>query len=157
MKARCSIQTSAVHRIAAHLMLAAFFAAMDSPLAAQGAVDPSLNLALTRSGKNVVVSWFATSAVQYQLESTSNLTMWATASPILTASNAFVSVTNAVGQGRAFFRVKRVVPGNPGSATFDASSGVLTVIGDDLDNTIAVGRNSGGTILVNNGATPITG
>src|SRR5262249_10062391 len=43
------------------------------------------------------------------------------------------------------------------TATFTAAGGTLTVLGDDLDNIIAVSRDSGGTILVNNGAVAIQG
>src|SRR5262245_23787492 len=43
------------------------------------------------------------------------------------------------------------------TATFSAATGVLTVAGDDLDNTIAVSRNAAGTILVNGGAVAIQG
>src|SRR5437762_2658881 len=35
--------------------------------------------------------------------------------------------------------------------------GVLTVLGDNLDNTIVVGRNAAGSLLVNNGAVAIRG
>ncbi len=43
----------------------------------------------------------------------------------------------------------------PVSAVFAA--GILTVTGDDLDNTFTVGRDVAGTLLVNGGALPITG
>src|SRR5262249_56444134 len=43
------------------------------------------------------------------------------------------------------------------TATFSAATGVLTVAGDDLDNTIVVSRDAAGTILVNNGAVAIQG
>src|SRR5262249_18901794 len=43
------------------------------------------------------------------------------------------------------------------TATFSAAQGVLTVIGDDQDNSIAVSRDAAGTILVNNGAIAIQG
>ena len=43
------------------------------------------------------------------------------------------------------------------TATFSATSGVLTVFGDSLDNTIAISRDAAGTILVNGGAVAITG
>jgi len=41
------------------------------------------------------------------------------------------------------------------TAVFDG--GVLTVTGDDQDNAIAVGRDAGGSLLVNGGLVPITG
>jgi Ca2+-binding RTX toxin-like protein len=43
------------------------------------------------------------------------------------------------------------------TASFSAQAGVLTVLGDGLDNTITVSRNAGGTILVNNGAVAVLG
>jgi Ca2+-binding RTX toxin-like protein len=43
------------------------------------------------------------------------------------------------------------------TASFDPVSGVLTVIGDVLDNAITVGRNAAGDILINGGAVPIQG
>jgi hypothetical protein len=49
----------------------------------------------------------------------------------------------------------RIVPSV--TATFSTATGVLTVAGDDLDNTIVVSRNAAGTILVNNGAVVIQG
>src|SRR5262245_51178954 len=42
-------------------------------------------------------------------------------------------------------------------ATFAPGSGILTVRGDKIDNVIAVGRDSAGTILVNGGSVRITG
>jgi len=49
----------------------------------------------------------------------------------------------------------RVVPAV--IATFLASSGTLTVFGDNLDNTIAVSRNAAGNLLVNGGAVKVVG
>src|SRR5262245_24843963 len=43
------------------------------------------------------------------------------------------------------------------TATFAAMTGTLTVFGDSADNTIAVSRNAGGTLLVNDGAVTING
>jgi Ca2+-binding RTX toxin-like protein len=43
------------------------------------------------------------------------------------------------------------------TATFSATSGVLSVMGDSLDNTIEISRNAGGGILVNNGAVAVVG
>jgi hypothetical protein len=42
-------------------------------------------------------------------------------------------------------------------ATFSAAQGVLTVIGDAQDNTIAVSRNAAGSIFVNSGAIKVMG
>src|SRR5512132_957477 len=43
------------------------------------------------------------------------------------------------------------------SAHLDNSRGILTVVGDDRDNRITVGRDAGGTINVNNGDVRIRG
>jgi Ca2+-binding RTX toxin-like protein len=43
------------------------------------------------------------------------------------------------------------------SATFSAGTGVLTTIGDNLDNTITTSRDAAGNILVNGGAVPVQG
>jgi Ca2+-binding RTX toxin-like protein len=43
------------------------------------------------------------------------------------------------------------------TASFAPDSGVLTIIGDNLDNTITVSRNAAGNILINGGAVAIVG
>src|SRR5215831_2208040 len=43
------------------------------------------------------------------------------------------------------------------TATFLPSSGVLSVLGDNQDNTIQISRNAAGALLVNGGAVAITG
>ena len=43
------------------------------------------------------------------------------------------------------------------TAASPPSAGLLSVFGDDLDNTITVSRDAAGNILVNGGAVPITG
>jgi Ca2+-binding RTX toxin-like protein len=43
------------------------------------------------------------------------------------------------------------------TASFDPSTGVLTVIGDNLDNTITITRNAAGVILINGGAVAVVG
>ena len=50
---------------------------------------------------------------------------------------------------------ERVLPAV--TATFSAADGMLTVLGDDQDNTVVVSRDAGGTILVNGGAVAIQG
>src|SRR5262245_28712321 len=50
---------------------------------------------------------------------------------------------------------RRVLPAV--TAVFSAAQAVLTVTGDAQDNTIAVSRDAGGTILVNNGAVTVQG
>src|SRR5215831_17083483 len=43
------------------------------------------------------------------------------------------------------------------TATFSAATGVLTVMGDAQDNTLAVSRDAAGSILVNSGAVTVQG
>ena len=43
------------------------------------------------------------------------------------------------------------------TAVFSPGAGLLTVLGDNLDNNLTVSRNAAGTILVNGGAVPILG
>ena len=43
------------------------------------------------------------------------------------------------------------------TATFTPGAGLLSVFGDDLDNTVTISRNAAGKILVNGGAVPVTG
>src|SRR5262245_59190181 len=43
------------------------------------------------------------------------------------------------------------------SSRFDPATGLLTATGDNLDNTITVSRDAGGSILINGGAVPIVG
>ncbi|MET0326493.1 MAG: calcium-binding protein [Ilumatobacteraceae bacterium] len=43
------------------------------------------------------------------------------------------------------------------TAQFTASSGVLSVFGDSLDNNIEISRNAAGVILINGGAVPVAG
>src|SRR6266542_3394503 len=49
------------------------------------------------------------------------------------------------------------IAGGGVSASFAPATGVLTVSGDDADNTILIGRGGGGKILVNDGAVTIQG
>ena len=50
---------------------------------------------------------------------------------------------------------RRILPAV--TATFSPAAGMLTVVGDALDNTIVVSRDPAGTLLVNNGAITIHG
>src|SRR5688572_30656061 len=43
------------------------------------------------------------------------------------------------------------------TASFDAGTGILGVVGDDLDNQIVLSRDATGMLLVNGGAVPIAG
>jgi hypothetical protein len=42
------------------------------------------------------------------------------------------------------------------NATFVPGAGTLTILGDNLDNTITVNRDADGTLLVNGGAPAVT-
>jgi Ca2+-binding RTX toxin-like protein len=61
--------------------------------------------------------------------------------------------TVAVGTG--VFAATSVPASAASTATFN--SGVLTVLGDNLNNSIVVSRDAAGTILVNGGAIPVAG
>jgi Ca2+-binding RTX toxin-like protein len=124
---------------------------------AHAGTDPSLNLAITKIGQNIVLNWFAVNAVPYQLESSANLVTWSNVGPAITGSNTPQFVTNSiVGQSGQFYRVTRLFPAANGTAAFNPSTGLLTIVGDDADNIITVSR-SGDLIVVNGGAMPITG
>ncbi len=49
------------------------------------------------------------------------------------------------------------VPLPPITAVFDPNTGILTVTGNDADNSLVVGRDAAGTLRVNNGSVPIQG
>ena len=128
------------------------------PPAAVAAVDPNLNLTIGITNQSVVLGWFASNAVSYQVESATNLTAWSNAGAVLIGSGSFRFVTNPIaGQGLGFYRVRRLLPPEVITAAYNAGSGILTIIGDALDNTITVSRNAAGTLLVNGGAVPVSG
>jgi Ca2+-binding RTX toxin-like protein len=137
-------------------------AALLSPLGpfhhAFAATDPNLSLTITRTNQNVVLRWFGSNTAPYQVESSTTFAAWTNSSLVLTGSGAFLFVTNPIiAKSNAFFRVKRLLPPEVISASFDPLTGTLTIIGDDVDNTIVVSRNAAGALLVNNGAVSITG
>lgn len=117
--------------------------------------DPALNPTLTASNPDAVVSWFGSNGVPYQVQSSSNLVGWTDSSLVVTGAGGPLFFTNPIAGGdHRFFRIKRL-PVPDLSAVFDL--GILTVIGNDLDNTIVVSRDIAGTLYVNNGTVPITG
>ncbi len=121
---------------------------------AADAIDSNLRVTITPINETVVVSWFASNSVRYQVESSSTLVGWSNAGPVLTGSGAFLSATFPVAAGsNVFFRVKQMT--EVISASFELLTGILTIVGDDLDNTIIVSRNAAGGLLVNNGAVPV--
>lgn len=72
------------------------------------------------------------------------------------AAGATVNVTLFNAAGRRTQQVVRV-PVKVESITGVFDGGILTVTGDDQDNTITVGRDANGGLLVNGGLVPITG
>ncbi len=77
------------------------------------------------------------------------------------ASRCVVRRTALVPLGILTGALTLVLPAEPAAAatvaTFSPLSGVLTVIGDNSDNVIAIGRTAAGAILVNNGAVGVSG
>ncbi|HKX62851.1 MAG TPA: hypothetical protein VJS65_13420, partial [Verrucomicrobiae bacterium] len=107
--------------------------------------------------QNVVVSWFGSNAVPYQVEVSIDLASWGNLGPVITGSGSPMFATNIVSrQTRGLFRVRRLTAGNS-TAGFNPTTGILTITGDDLDNFLVVSRNAGGALLVNSGAVPIQG
>jgi len=126
---------------------------LNSPLAAD-AIDPTLKVMISRTNQNVILSWPGSNAVPYQVQSSADFT-WTNVSLVLTGAGGSLSFTNPVNaSGRSFFRVKKIVAI---SAVFDPGKGILTVTGNELDNSIIISRDGAGTILVNNGVVPVTG
>jgi Ca2+-binding RTX toxin-like protein len=123
---------------------------------AQG-TDPDLKVGITQVGPGVVIQWFGSNAVPYQVESSADLESWSNYGPSAVGTGSTMFATNTFGrQATSFFRVKRL-PAGKVSANFDPVSGVLTVTGDALDNLIVVTRNAAGAILVNGGNISIEG
>jgi len=144
---------SRVVRFAALLFL---FAALLPPSPAQG-VDPNLRVAIAQMDQNVVVSWFGSNAVPYQVEASIDLASWGNLGPVMTGSGSPMFATNIISrQTRGFFRVRRLTAGNS-TASFNPATGILMITGDDLDNFIVVSRNAAGALLVNSGVVPIQG
>ena len=126
--------------------------------AATGTSDFELRITPVPASQSMELSWFGANAVSYQLESSSDLNVWLPASQVVTGSGFMLSVTiSTVGKSREFFRVKRQVPADTTTATFDPVTGVLTITGDALDNVVVVSRNAAGAILVNGGGLAIQG
>jgi Ca2+-binding RTX toxin-like protein len=117
-----------------------------------------MRVTILRTNQDVILNWFGSNGVAYQVESTSALRTWTNASSVITGKGAWLFATNTTAeQSRRFFRVKRLLPPQVISATFDPGTGVLTIIGDALDNVIEVSRNAAGNLLVNGGAVVIYG
>ncbi|HET6407513.1 MAG TPA: hypothetical protein VFG14_06495, partial [Chthoniobacteraceae bacterium] len=117
------------------------------------------NLKLTISGNKteVVLSWFGELGVAYQLESSSDLSTWNNLGAVTFGNGSVINVTQPIGgTAKGFFRLKRLAA-DPTTAVFNSGTGVLTITGNDFDNSIVVTRDAAGVIRVNNGAVLITG
>jgi Ca2+-binding RTX toxin-like protein len=157
MKSEGLAGASQMRRFVIVTVLFAFLAAVPRVSTAQG-TDPNLRLGITRAFQSVILNWFGSNAVAYQVESSTNLTAWASSSLVVTGKGGLLFSTNsATWPGRNFFRVKRLLPPQAITANFDPGTGTLTIIGDELDNIIVVSRNAAGAILVNGGAVVIYG
>lgn len=130
-------------------MLLSFFGSKSAP----GTPVPSL--AIARGSQGVVLSWFASSEVLYQLQASTDLGQWGNIGSQINGNGSTVAFQfPTLGQGRFFFRLK--LPGIQ-TATFDPANGVLNVIADSADNIIVVTRDSSGRLLINNGEVEVTG
>ena len=150
------IALTLAHPLIVVAALLSFCGAIHQASAAQRATDPSLRLTIRTTNQSVVLNWFGANAVPYQLESSSNLAAWINSGPVITGSGASLFITNSTAeQRRAFYRVSRVIPAAADSAVFNPATGLLTIVGDDLDNTIFVTRDGAGTIVVSNDTVPM--
>ncbi len=123
------------------------------------AIDPNLKLGLQATNLNVILNWWASNAVAYQVESSFTLTQWNNSGSVVTGRGSLLFVTNQMGRvPQNFYRVKRLPPATQIiTASFDPATGILTVTGDDADNVIVVSRTAAGAIVVNGGAIAISG
>src|SRR5688572_32466440 len=96
-----------VNKKTVYFCLVAVLLSLSGALAAQ--TDPNLSLAIRRTNQNVVLRWFASNGLPYQVESTTTFAAWTNSSLVLTGSGGFLFVTNSIsGNSNAFFRVKRL-------------------------------------------------
>jgi Ca2+-binding RTX toxin-like protein len=122
----------------------------------RAATDSNLNVTITRADNHAVLSWFGSNTMAYQVEASSNLTVWSSVGSIVPGPNALLFATNSLaGKSWEFFRVQRLLATI--TAVFNPQTGVLTITGDVLPNFITVSRNLAGNLLVNGGAVAITG
>ncbi|MBL9169126.1 MAG: hypothetical protein JNN07_15405 [Verrucomicrobiales bacterium] len=126
-------------------------------IGAQG-IDPDLRVGITRANRDIVLNWFASNGVPYQVQSSTVLSNWVDSSLVLTGRGSLFFVTNPIGRlNRNFYRVNRLpTPANL-TASFNPSTGILTILGDAQVNAITVSRNAAGAIRVNGGAVAVTG
>lgn len=167
----------AAERLAATESLSKAVDPSDSPSAV-------LKASLRVVDQGVVLTWYAPEGTACQVESSVDLAEWIPVGPIVAGTNGWVTVTvpttpqpsgteatadsaPAKPGNVGFFRVKDIAEAALASeklrtaaviAVFATSSGgVLSVFGDNLDNTIVVSRNAAGVLLVNGGAVRIQG
>jgi Ca2+-binding RTX toxin-like protein len=136
-------------------VLAVFLEAWPGVSHAQG-VDPDLRLGIARTNQSVVLNWFGSNSVLYQLESSSSLTSWVNSGSVIMGQGGLFVTNITGGSTNSFFRVKRLVPAGV-TADFDPVTGILTILGNDLDNVITVSRDAAGTLRANGGAITVLG
>ena len=131
------------------LLLAAACISQSAPAPSITAGDPSAALTAFRSGSRIALSWTSVKGVTYQLESTSDFTSWSSFGGAVTGTGTALSVSDAVQLGsHRYYRIGRVFLAVPGTASFAAASGILTVVGDDASHTYLVGRDATGNIQI---------
>ena len=140
------------------LSLGLVFLTVLGTVTVHASTDPNLSITTFRIEQSVVLRWYGSNAVSYQLEASPDSQAWTNAGPILIGSNLYLFSTNSTVEGDSgFFRVKRLIPDDPWTASFDPWIGLLSIVGNDLDNNIAVGRDVAGSIRINGGTVPIAG
>ncbi len=149
------IERAGINRLSWLLVVVATFLPHGT---ARCATDPTLSVSFTRTKQNIVLSWAGANAVPYQVQESSAFTGWINVSPVMTGNGSLLSFTGSVSaQSSGFFRVQRVFPAAPGSATFNPATGLLTIVCDLTHNIITVGNDGAGNIVVTGIGTPITG
>src|SRR5258706_293138 len=134
----------------------AVVAAFHRAEAAMSVTDPTLQVSLVRTSQSIIVSWGGVAGVPYQVEASSTLTAWTDVSPVMTGTGSQLSFTiSSTGQSRGFFRVKRVFPATPGSATFNPSTGVLTIVADALHTGINGANDGTAGVVISGGGLPL--
>jgi Ca2+-binding RTX toxin-like protein len=121
-------------------------------------VDRDLRVGISRVNRDIVLNWFASNGIPYQVESSTTLSNWVNSSLVFTGRGSLFFLTNPIGRlNRNFYRVNRLLPPANVSVSFNPSTGILTILGDAQPNAITVSRNAAGAILVNGGALVVTG
>lgn len=126
--------------------------ATSSGFAATTPQQERLTLSRDAAQDTVTLIWFAKDGATYQLQKSTDLTLWVNEGPPVPGSNAFAMATfSTLDVPQAFFRLK------PDVITAFFSGGVLTVNGGDMDNEIILSRDAEGRLLVNGGLVDIEG